>query len=67
MEIVAYETVTRKGKRMLVYAGSVEHQNAILFKQPLDPLVWYSSAIPCSNCMDTILRHGLEPGGPVNV
>lgn len=52
---------------MLVYAGSVEHQNAILFKQPLGPLVWYSSAIPCSNCMDTILRHGLEPGGPVNV
>lgn len=50
---------------MLVYAGSVEHENAILFKQPLEPLVWYSESMPCSNCIDTIMRHGLEPGGDV--
>lgn len=64
-KIIAYETVTRKGKKMLVYAGSVEHENAILFKQPLEPLVWYSESMPCSNCIDTIMRHGLEPGGDV--
>lgn len=34
----AYEVTTNRGKKYLVYANSVEHENAVLFKYNLRPL-----------------------------
>lgn len=65
MLIVAYEVTSKKGRKRVILAGGVEEENAKMWGEKLEPLVYQSAAIPCDNCMDTILRHGLEEGGAV--
>lgn len=66
MRVIAYETVNRKGRKYLVYAGSVEHKNAEMFGQHLEPLVFKIEVSENNGCIDTIIRHGLNQSGVQN-
>ncbi|QPX75157.1 hypothetical protein LITTLEDOG_50 [Serratia phage vB_SmaS_LittleDog] len=65
MNIVAFEVTDKRGRKRIIEAGGAKEENARMWGETLEPLVYQSEAIPCDNCMDTILRHGLEEGGAV--
>lgn len=65
MKIVAFEVTDKRGRKRIIEAGGAQEENALMWGESLAPLVYQSEAIPRVDCMDTILRHGLEEGGAV--
>lgn len=59
-KVIAYIRTSKRGKETLCKAGSVEHMNALLFGDSLEPLIRQFEAEPRKDCLDTIMRHGLE-------
>ena len=65
MEIVAYEVTDKRGRKRVIHAGTPAEANARMGNEQNSALVYQSEAIPCADCMYTILRHGLDEGGAV--
>lgn len=60
MKIVAYIRTNRKGRETLCFEGSVEHKNALMFGDSLEPLIRQFEVSPRHDCLDSVMRHGLK-------